>query len=274
MATAFAALSRRAADLDAVVLIRGGGSRSDLAGFDAEALAREIAGCPLPVLTGIGHEIDRSIADEVAHQAFKTPTAVAQFLARRVERWLDSLDERAAEIRRAGEGRLLLERRRLESRGHALRGAALSRLAKQRERLSAPRTSLPMLARQILRLHRLELEQRGRGLSLPRLIGRLARDGARLERRIRRLGDASRGAMTTGRRLLERREAELRLLDPRLVLQRGFSLTRDAEGRLLKNPEHLRPGERIVTTLAEGEIESEVRALGMDRNTVEEGEGR
>jgi exodeoxyribonuclease VII large subunit len=273
MTAAFATLRRRAAEFDAVVLIRGGGSRSDLAGFDAEALAREIALCPLPVLTGIGHEIDRSIADEVAHHAFKTPTAVAQWLTRRVEEWLDRLDERAAEIRRSGERRLLMERRRLDRSGHALRGAALARIGKQRERLSAPRTGLPMLARQILRLYRMELEQRGRGLSPTRLLARLARDGERLERRVRRLGDASQNTMNTRRRLLERREGELRLLDPQLVLRRGFSLTRDAQGRLLRSSVDLKPGERIVTTLAEGQIESEVRALGPAPNEIKEGDG-
>ncbi len=273
MAAAFATLSRRASEFDLVVLIRGGGSRSDLAGFDAEDLARRIALCPLPVLTGIGHEIDRSIADEVAHRAFKTPTAVAQWLARRVERWLDGLDERAAEIRRAGERRLMLERRRLDHCGHALRSAALRRLGRQRERLSAPSAGLPMLARQALRLHRMSLEQRGRGLSPTRLLARVSRDGEKLERRVRRLGDASLQLMTTSKRLLERREGELRLLDPQLVLRRGFSLTRDARGRLLRSTVELKPGERIVTTLAEGEIESEVRALGPARNTVKEGDG-
>ena len=60
--------------LDAIVLIRGGGSRTDLAAFDSRAVAEAVARCPLPVLTGLGHEIDRSIADRVSHAAFKTPT--------------------------------------------------------------------------------------------------------------------------------------------------------------------------------------------------------
>jgi exodeoxyribonuclease VII large subunit len=66
-----------ALDVDAVLLVRGGGSRTDLLSFDAEAVAEAIARCPLPVFTGVGHEIDVSIADEVAHRSFKTPTACA-----------------------------------------------------------------------------------------------------------------------------------------------------------------------------------------------------
>ena len=66
--------------LDAIVVIRGGGSRNELATFDAETIARAIAAAPVPVLTGLGHEIDRSVADEVAHTSLKTPTACAAHL--------------------------------------------------------------------------------------------------------------------------------------------------------------------------------------------------
>jgi exodeoxyribonuclease VII large subunit len=71
-------------DLDAVVLARGGGSRTDLAAFDTDLVARAIAGMPVPVITGVGHETDRSVADDVAYRACKTPTACAQLLTARV----------------------------------------------------------------------------------------------------------------------------------------------------------------------------------------------
>ena len=74
------AIEARQADFDAVVLIRGGGAKLDLAAFDGGELCRAIAYFPLPVLTGIGHEIDTTVADLVAHTALKTPTAVADFL--------------------------------------------------------------------------------------------------------------------------------------------------------------------------------------------------
>ncbi|MBM3661205.1 MAG: exodeoxyribonuclease VII large subunit, partial [Actinobacteria bacterium] len=67
-------------DLDVVVLVRGGGARSDLSAFDTETVARAIAGMPVPVVTGIGHEVDRTVADEVAHTYAKTPTAAAGLL--------------------------------------------------------------------------------------------------------------------------------------------------------------------------------------------------
>ena len=72
------------ANYDAVIIIRGGGSKLDLAGFDNLALGRAVAQFPLPILVGIGHEIDETILDKVAHTSLKTPTAVADFLIKRV----------------------------------------------------------------------------------------------------------------------------------------------------------------------------------------------
>ena len=83
----------RATDLDVVVVIRGGGSKVDLAAFDAEPVAMAIARCALPVFTGIGHEIDRSVADDVAHRAFKTPTACAHGLVEIVREFVDRTEQ-------------------------------------------------------------------------------------------------------------------------------------------------------------------------------------
>ena len=95
--------------VDVIALVRGGGSKTDLAAFDSEQIARSIASLSTPVMTGIGHEIDRSVADEVAHYAFKTPTAVAvglidkvkQFVADMEERWLGAAAVSAAQLANA-----------------------------------------------------------------------------------------------------------------------------------------------------------------------------
>ncbi len=81
-----AALERLAAsDVDVIVITRGGGSRGDLSYFDQQGIARAVAECPLPVVTAIGHEIDTSIADRVAHHSCKTPTAASEFLVGTLE---------------------------------------------------------------------------------------------------------------------------------------------------------------------------------------------
>lgn len=83
---------------DVVALVRGGGAKTDLAAFDAEGIARAIAAVPVPVITGLGHEIDRAVADEVAHTSLKTPTACAAWLVDRVNGWLGGLDDTWAAI--------------------------------------------------------------------------------------------------------------------------------------------------------------------------------
>jgi len=83
---------------DVVALVRGGGSAADLAAFDDEVLARTIAGLDVPVVTGIGHEVDRSVADEVAHTAFKTPTACAAALVEQVRTYVEAVDALAVAV--------------------------------------------------------------------------------------------------------------------------------------------------------------------------------
>jgi exodeoxyribonuclease VII large subunit len=112
-------------EVDVVVVIRGGGSRTDLATFDDERIARAIAACPVPVLTGLGHEIDRSIADEAAHTALKTPTACAAHLVERTRRFVETVESTWSAIAvhavRAldnGERRLSDRARRISGRTH------------------------------------------------------------------------------------------------------------------------------------------------------------
>ncbi|MGE0732849.1 MAG: exodeoxyribonuclease VII large subunit [Acidimicrobiia bacterium] len=127
---------------DVVALVRGGGARTDLAAFDAELIARTVAELGVPVWTGIGHEVDRSVVDEVAHQAFKTPTACATALVERVAAFLDDVERRWATIAGLATARLdgaeaELRRRSvaLTREGRAALRAAEAGLTHRRERL-------------------------------------------------------------------------------------------------------------------------------------------
>ena len=144
-------------EFDAVVIIRGGGSRSDLNCFNAYRLCSHVAQFPLPVLTGIGHDKDTSVADMVAHKALKTPTAVAGWLVERmsnVEGWLDGaalqlhdgvlrltraqqlrLEEFTGDLRHLPAGLLRRRALELESRSEAFRLAVGEFLRQQRQRL-------------------------------------------------------------------------------------------------------------------------------------------
>ncbi|MCP4550060.1 MAG: exodeoxyribonuclease VII large subunit [bacterium] len=233
MQGAFAWFERHAADWDAIILIRGGGSRSDLVGFDSEQLARTIAGFPLPVLTGIGHEIDRSIADEVAYHSLKTPTAVAQFLMERIDAWLDEMDDLSQAIRQQSEMLLTDARFSLTSKTQRLQLMTERRLARGRERLNVLSAGMPGLAR-----HRL------------RMIA------PRLNTLVDRLKTGIYTTLSRRNRELDHREERLRLLDPLNILQRGFSITRRGDGTLLTSIAEVKAGDDLRTRLADGIIES------------------
>jgi len=107
-------------DLDVLVVIRGGGSKTDLAAFDTETVARAVARCDLPVFTGIGHEIDVSVADEVSNRSFKTPTAVAGALIERVMTWVQATEATWTSIAHRSEKALQQAEARLLARAEEL----------------------------------------------------------------------------------------------------------------------------------------------------------
>jgi exodeoxyribonuclease VII large subunit len=242
--------------IDAAVLIRGGGSRTDLAAFDSRAIAEAIARAPFPVLTGLGHEIDRAIADLTAHSAFKTPTKVAEFLIERMVR----ADQALADLRRAL-SREALEPLRAgrEALGRAERGVNLARM-----RLAAAGGRIDEHARTLARLGRGALRDAGRRGEI--LRGRLA------ELAPRRLAAAERRRVTTGERIAGAGRGRLRettatlqgverlcqQLAPERTLERGFSLTRDAAGRLVRQPDQARAGDLVTTRVAGGDFKSRV----------------
>ena len=141
---ALCAVAERMEEFDAVVLIRGGGSASDLSCFNSYRLCSYVAQFPLPVITGIGHDKDTSVADMVAHTALKTPTAVAAWLTERMARSEAWLDESARRLREMTEVRTRAEALHLERLAAdvahgaaAVAAAGRARMDLLREQLSA-----------------------------------------------------------------------------------------------------------------------------------------
>jgi exodeoxyribonuclease VII large subunit len=154
----------RHAPLDLVAIVRGGGSRTDLAGFDDERIARAIASMQVPVWTGIGHEIDTSVADHAAHRSFKTPTAVAAELRGRAERGVAEVGERSRRLHAAVIGTLSLQAEQLDARRHRVRRATQTLLAAERSRLIVAGERLPRAVRQTLDAHGAHLASAARHL--------------------------------------------------------------------------------------------------------------
>ncbi len=203
---------------EVIALARGGGARTELAPFDSAVVAHALAARGVPVLTGIGHEIDRSVADIVAHTACNTPTACAAFLVERA-RWFD---------------RATLEVwRRIQDSVHNKLAGHRSCLQETSRRTAAAVTTSCRGARS--EISRLALA-----------IGRGAVHG-------------------TGRaRLhLEMLNAQVRAYDPQRALERGWTITTDAAGTLLRSASQINPGASLRTRMSDGTVTSTVSAVSL-----------
>ncbi|CAN5860175.1 exodeoxyribonuclease VII large subunit [soil metagenome] len=221
--------------LDAIVVIRGGGSRNDLATFDTEVIARAIAGAPVPVLTGLGHEIDRSVADEVAHTSLKTPTACAGHLVQAVGRYLVDAEQRFATIAETAATRLQRADQALVDRAHRIARRTQAAVERAGERLAVRASRLQSCATRPL--------NEGQG--------HLARCTHQLAGRVPQilLGDE---------RHLIALEHRVRALDPANVLARGWTITRRADGSIVRRPDELDVDDVLITQFATGSRHSRV----------------
>ena len=219
---------------DCVVIIRGGGATADLSGFDTLALAENVANFPLPVITGIGHDRDESILDMVSHTRVKTPTAAAAFLIDHAQAVLDSLNDAQQHIVSFARQKLTT----LNSQFSILQ-AAIPRL------FSVVRTRQDAQFGQLFqRLTSLMLQH-------------TASQQLRLDALAPRLPLAASRRLTAEQHRLELAAEKLKMLDPRLLLQRGYSITLK-DGHAVSDAATLSPGDVVETRLAKGTIKSTV----------------
>ena len=142
---------------DAIILIRGGGSKLDLSPFDSLNLCTELANMPYPVITGIGHDIDQSIADLVAHTSLKTPTAVANFLIDHNLAFESSLFERLRSFEAFARTIIQVKTRQIQSVKHTIRNLAIQSILSQHFRLKQHHQSLRDYPRQLIMHHQKDL---------------------------------------------------------------------------------------------------------------------
>lgn len=152
-------INKRVHEFDVVVIIRGGGSTSDLSGFDTYLLAAACAQFPLPIITGIGHERDDTVIDMVAHTRVKTPTAAAELLISYLSRADEQLKRLSQQFVDGIYNLVAFERRRLEERVSRLPMVVTKRLSNERLVLLALKKDLRQIAHRNLMFgyHRLEL---------------------------------------------------------------------------------------------------------------------
>jgi exodeoxyribonuclease VII large subunit len=245
---------------DVVALVRGGGSRGDLSVFDDESVARAVALAPFPVWTGIGHSGDRSVVDELANRSFVTPTECGAALAARVAAFWDGTRGRLERIAVHVARSLDTAASDLGFRRSALSRAARAEVARREAELAARRETLERALRGELFRRASTLESRRRGVVAA--VGRLVeREEASLGRRAERIRRASSERLRAAEHHVRAHRELLRAYDPARQLGRGWSLTYDEVGRLVRSVAALRTGDRLRTRLADGVARSVVESL-------------
>lgn len=240
---------------DVLLLVRGGGSLEDLAAFNSEAVARAIRACPLPVVVGVGHETDVSIADFAADLRAATPTAAAELASAGFVELHDKLALLDARLTRAMQ-------RRVETAAQRLDRVA-ARLTHPRQRLVQAGLRLETLTQALHARMARQLaagEARVGALSL-RLAARkpdLAQRRARLDALAQRLERAGSNLLERRRSRLDALAQHLAHLDPRGVLARGYSITRNAAGEIVRDARMLAPGDGIHVELHQGSVDATV----------------
>jgi exodeoxyribonuclease VII large subunit len=201
---------------DVIAIIRGGGSTSDLLSFDSESLARAIANSSIPIFTGIGHEIDQSVADVVAHTSYKTPTACAVGLVETVNEFIEKI--------------------------LAIKTAVIN--------LSHNKISLAQSHHSNLYSRTVTIAKTSLFNSNENLKGVKERISVIVPNIIKRNGDKLHGF-----------EDQIRALDPKRLLARGWSITRTQNGEIISSTNNLFKGDEIETIFEDGTVKSTINEV-------------
>ncbi len=217
-------------DVDTILLVRGGGSMEDLWAFNDETLARAIVRSPVPLVSGVGHETDFTIADFCADLRAPTPTAAAELCALDQLSCLGELADWQRRLQQQWWQQLDARSQRLDLLHHRL-GRPAERLVKEQMRVSHLSQQLGQALKQSLPLqhHRLQTCQQS-------------------------LGRSVRMALQHQHQRLDQSGVRLTLLDPRQVVQRGYALLQDSSGRAVTRVDSLQKGQSLQATLMDGEV--------------------
>lgn len=265
-------LASRRRDCDVLILARGGGSLEDLMAFNDESVARAMFECPLPIVSGVGHEVDVTIADFVADERTPTPSGAAERVVPDRAEWLRLLGTTQSRI-------VLGTRRRLQD----LQGVL--RLAEQRLAHSHPGARLRQHAQRLDELAgrlglagRIRLERAGARLGSARVrlfaaspALRVRAFSIRLVAARRALAAAGRGCLTRAQRRLELAGRTLHAVSPLATLDRGYAIVTGRDGHVLQDAARLARGDRIDARLARGRLTAIVDTIDLPAPDAEAG---
>lgn len=227
-----------AGDVDVIVITRGGGSIAELSCFDSEKIAMAIAQSAIPVLSGIGHEINITITDLAAHTFAKTPTAIAKFLAERLLAFVQGMAERQERLMEAAARSCVSRRVRLKDSVFLLQGQTLGLIKSHQHRLSSAAETL----------------KKTPGARLKESTKSLRETEMDLKKIIHLHLQNSRTRITHYKKLVG-------MADPQNTLKRGFSITRTGQGHVVRSVKDASEGDLLTTQLVDGLIKSVAKDL-------------
>jgi len=254
IADAIMTASRRQ-EVDVLLVCRGGGSIEDLWSFNEEPVARAIAACSVPVISGVGHETDFTIADFAADLRAATPTAAAELAATARADWLSSLEADAGDLRRAMERILDDANQGLDNLGRRLLSPS-SRIENQRVKLLGLASTLTHAVRTPINRQGVLLAQLQQRWARHRPDSRAMRTQLASEQR--HLVASMAANLRARRESLGALSAQLELLNPQRTLERGYAIVSNAKGKVLRSPGQIKPRDVLRVRLAEGSAEVSV----------------
>ncbi len=248
---------------DVVVIIRGGGASLDLLCFDDYLLANNIAQFPIPVITGIGHERDLTVADIVAHTNLKTPTAVAEFLISGAAGFLERINDYSLKMQLTVKKYLDQHHQKFDGITYKLKSKLNSGLIDKQYRLTRFSERLPSVIKTTIEAQKLYFSVALKQIhhSVKRMMKGKIQEIDNLQNMLPLQFERT---LSSQKRKLEYLEKSNKLFDPDQILKKGFSITR-SNNKVVKNREMVQVGDVLTTILYKGEIKSVVEDKG-ERN--------
>ncbi len=244
-------------DLDAIIILRGGGSKLDLEPFNHIDLCKSICNSAIPILTGVGHEDDVSVADVCAYAQFKTPTAVAEFILNRsfeLEKeaihYGETIGREARSLYLKTESDLNLNTERIQSLAKEITGYARHLISMGVKNIQTYHEKLKNQYANQLALHVSNLKN----LSLQKLQ---VKEPAKLDLTAVQIKDFARLSIQKEKHKMEIRHKSVQLLDPDLLLEKGFAIVSDNHG-IIKKTSRLKAGDTVKIKIYEYELICEV----------------
>ncbi|WP_318459362.1 exodeoxyribonuclease VII large subunit [Photobacterium leiognathi] len=246
-------------ECDVLIVGRGGGSLEDLWAFNEEIVARTIAASQIPIVSAVGHEVDVTIADFVADVRAPTPSAAAELISRDMTHQTQLLDRKRQQLRHAITAYLSQSLRQTTQLQHRLeRQHPQLRLNLQQQHLDEISQRLTQAMARKLQKYQQHIEHNNYKLSLYSPASLVRNAQRNLERSEQRLYDALDRRLLNARHKLAVAAEKLETVSPLATLARGYSITRNEQGDVIRKASQVNAGDTLITTVTDGEIHSSV----------------